>query len=103
MHLNETTQNFPISLKLAKKSNSLLKDGLMTFNTSDGAELDNTSRVSSPETSFCAMSTQGKSVNTVIEESAIKLVKMDSEKEESDLTLPDINCNFNLIIYSKEI
>jgi hypothetical protein len=103
MHLNETTQNFPINLKLAKKSNSLLKDGLMTFNTSDGAELDNTSRVSSPETSFCAMSTQGKSVNTVIEESAIKLVKMDSEKEESDLTLPDINCNFNLIIYSKEI
>ena len=103
MHLNETTQNFAISLKLTKKSNSLRKDGLMTFNTSDGVELDNTSRVSSPETSFCAMSTQGKSINTVVEECAIKLVKMDSEKEENDLTLPDINCNFDLFIFSEEI
>jgi hypothetical protein len=98
MHLNESAQNFAINLKLTKKSNSLQKDGLMTFNTSDGVDLDRSSRVSSPDTSFCAMSTQGKSVNTVIEESAIKLVKMDSEKEESILTLPDINCNFKLFI-----
>lgn len=96
MNLNETDQNFALNLKHAKKSNSLRKQGPITFDTSDVGEFDNTS---SPNTSFYVRSTQGKSFNTGKDESAIKLVKMEPSKDPNDLTLPDINRNILVIYY----
>ena len=104
MNFNETDQNFSLNLKNAKKSTSLRKQVPMTFDTTDRGELDNISRISSPNSSFYVRSTQGKSFNIVKDESAIKLIKMVPDMEQKELTLPDINCkSWVFIHFSEEI
>lgn len=104
MNLNENDQSFALNLKHTKKSTSLRKKDPINFDTSDGGEFDNISRVSSPNTSFYVRSTQGKSFSNGKDESAIKLVKMESDNDQNDLTLPDINCKSWLFtIFSEKI
>ena len=91
MHFCETNTSFGLNMKFAKKCSSLKKEpqnvGIFEPRDID----DDSSRISSPNTSFYIQSAGAKSFYMNKEESKIKLIKMQSDSDENEITLPNIN------------
>lgn len=89
MHFNENNTSFGFNLKSTKKCSSLKKEPQNTgiFEPRDD---ESSSRVSSPNTSFYVKSVGNKSFYMKNDESKIKLIKMEPERDEKEITLPSI-------------
>ncbi|CAI2382949.1 unnamed protein product [Moneuplotes crassus] len=91
--LNTSQRNFAIRVNSTKKSNSLRKSPIKKskLEKADSNDFITDEQSSSPHHSFCVKSVGNKSFYINNEESNLKLIKMEPEKLDSDLTLPSIN------------
>ena len=92
MHFKESQKSFGINMRKRKKCNSFKKQPQRNqiFDPSEDGDFENSSKISSPNTSFYLKSSGNNSFYVNVEESKLKLIKMEPDTGEDELTLPNI-------------
>ena len=93
MNFNGSQRSFAVRVKKPKKSNSLRKSPKKAriMDQNEKSDFGADCQDSSPNTSFYAKSAGNKSFYMNSDESKLKLIKMEPDKINTDLTLPNIN------------